>query len=81
MTVRKLSIALDPAVASAAAVAADNEGLSLSAWLNRAATRALALDEGRQAIAEWEAEHGAITEEELAAAGRFLATGSRQQAS
>ncbi len=51
MGVKKLSIALDERVAEAAAASAERHGLSLSAWLNRAAQNALAvvedLDESR----------------------------------
>ncbi|HEX6418581.1 MAG TPA: hypothetical protein VFZ77_08785 [Acidimicrobiales bacterium] len=82
MTVRKLSIALDDRVAAAAAEAAERSGLSLSAWLNHAAENALAIEAGLDAVREWEAEHGALTADELAAADRTLdrviASASRQ---
>jgi hypothetical protein len=68
MGVRKLSVALDESVAEAAAATAERQGLSLSAWLNRAAENALAIEEGLAAVAEWEAEHGALKAAELAAA-------------
>ena len=42
MSVRKLSVALDGAVAHGAATSAKREGVSLSAWLDRAAREALA---------------------------------------
>jgi hypothetical protein len=72
MGVKKLSIALDERVAEAAAASAERHGLSLSAWLNRAAQNALAVEEGLAAVAEWEAEHGAFTAEEIAAADAIL---------
>jgi hypothetical protein len=72
MAVKKLSVALDGKVAEAAAVSAERQGLSLSAWLNRAAENALAIEEGLAAVAEWEAEHGALTSAELAAADAVL---------
>ena len=72
MVVKKLSIALDERVAEAAAASAERHGLSLSAWLNRAAQNALALEDGLAAVAEWEAEHGAFTAEEIAAADAVL---------
>lgn len=72
MGVKKLSIALDERVAEAAAASAERHGLSLSAWLNRAAQNALALEDGLAAVAEWEAEHGAFTAEEIAAADAIL---------
>lgn len=72
MGVKKLSIALDERVAEAAAASAERHGLSLSAWLNRAAANALAVEDGLAAVAEWEAEHGAFTAEEIAAADAIL---------
>lgn len=72
MGVRKLSVALDEQVADAAAASAERLGLSLSAWLNRAAENALAIEDGLLAVAEWEAEQGALTAEELRAADAAL---------
>jgi hypothetical protein len=72
MGVKKLSVALDERVAEAAAASAERHGLSLSAWLNRAAQNALAVEDGLVAVAEWEAEHGAFTAEEIAAADAVL---------
>ncbi|MEY2432483.1 MAG: hypothetical protein QOC92_2208 [Acidimicrobiaceae bacterium] len=68
MTVKKLSVALDDHVAEAASVSAERRGLSLSAWLNEAAARALVLEDGLAAVAEWEKQHGRLTEDELASA-------------
>lgn len=75
--VRKLSVALDEHVANAAAASAERQGLSLSAWLNRAAEDALAIEDGLAGVAEWEAEHGALTADELAAADAALGSGRR----
>ena len=72
MTVKKLSVALDDDVAEAAAESAERRGLSLSAWLNEAAARALVLEDGLAAVAEWEKQHGRLTDEELAAADAVL---------
>jgi dihydroxyacetone kinase len=72
MVVRKLSVALDDDVAAAAATSAERRGLSLSAWLNDAAARALAIEDGLAAVAEWEVEHGPLTKDELAAAEAVL---------
>lgn len=72
MAVKKLSIALDPDVADAAASAAEHSGQSLSAWLNDAARTRLRIEDGLAAVAEWEAEHGALTDQERAAADREL---------
>jgi hypothetical protein len=78
MGVKKLSVALDERVAAAASASAERQGLSLSAWLNRAAGNALAIEDGLAAVAEWEAEQGALTPEELRAADAILdRSGSR----
>ncbi len=72
MTVKKMSVALDPKVAKAASASADKRGLSLSAWLNLAASNALAIEAGLAAVARWEAAHGPFTPAELAEADRVL---------
>ncbi|HET7131859.1 MAG TPA: hypothetical protein VFJ95_06400 [Gammaproteobacteria bacterium] len=72
MGVKKLSIALDERIAAAAAASAERQGLSLSAWVNRAAENALAIEDGLAAVAEWESEHGPLSAEELAAADAVL---------
>lgn len=72
MTVRKISVALDESVAAAAMEAAGRSGLSLSAWLNRAAENELAIGRGLAAVSEWEADHGAFSDAELAAADELL---------
>jgi HicB family len=66
----KLAITVDPDVHAQVVAAAAAEGVSLSAWMTAAARRALRLREGLAAVAEWEAEHGALTGEELEAARR-----------
>ena len=68
MSVRKLSVAFDDAGVRAAAASARREGVSLSAWLDRAAREALAIEDGLRAVAEWEAGHGVLTPAELATA-------------
>ena len=72
MAVEKLSISLDEHAVTAARRAAEAAGLSLSAWLSRAALREAHLEDGLAAVAEYEAEHGAFTPEELAEADRVL---------
>jgi hypothetical protein len=70
--VQKLSIALDEPVLDAARKAAKRRGISLSAWLNIASRNALAIEDGLIGVAEWEAEHGRLTTENLAAADAVL---------
>ena len=64
----KLAITVDPDVHARIVAAAAAEGVSVSAWLTEAARRALIVRDGLAAVAEWEAEHGALTPEELEAA-------------
>jgi hypothetical protein len=68
----KLSIALEEPVAQAARQSAERRGISLSAWLNEASRDALRVEEGRAAVAEWEAELGPLSADELAAADAVL---------
>ena len=64
----KLAITVDPDVHAQIVAAAAAEGVSVSAWMTEAARRALIVRDGLAAVAEWEAEHGALTPEELEAA-------------
>jgi HicB family len=66
----KIAITIDPEVHARVVAAAADEGVSVSAWMTAAARRALTLRDGLAAVAEWEAEHGALTPEELDAARR-----------
>ena len=59
-------------MAAAASHADDLHGMSLSAWLNAAAARALVLEEGLAAVRAWEAEHGALSHQELTWADAVL---------
>jgi hypothetical protein len=66
----KLAITVAPDVHARIVAAAQAEGVSVSAWMTEAARRALKLRDGLVAVAEWEAENGAFTREELDAARR-----------
>jgi hypothetical protein len=72
MAVRKLSVALDESIAASASQAAHTAGVSLSAWLSRAAEHELALERGRRAVKAWEREHGVLTGTELREADAVL---------
>lgn len=63
----KRSVSLPHELAEAIDRAAEIEGTSFSAWLADTATHRLRLQAGRDAVAEWEAEHGPLTAEELGA--------------
>ena len=69
----KLAITVDPDVHAQVVAAAAEEGMSVSAWMTAAARRLLRVREGLRAVAEWEAEHGTLTEAELDAARRRVA--------
>ena len=64
----KLAVTVDADVHAQVVDAAEAEGTSVSAWMTAAARRALLVRDGLTAVAEWEAEHGALTLAELAAA-------------
>jgi len=76
VSAQKISISLQEPVLLAAREAAKRREMSLSAWLNEASERALegevSLEEGLRGVAEWEAEHGPISAEELAKADAVL---------
>lgn len=73
MATKKVTITLDEALVEALAGAAEEEGIPLSRLVAGAAERELRLRAGRAVIQEWQAEHGAFTPEELAAARADLA--------
>jgi hypothetical protein len=70
----KLAITVDPDVHDRVLDAAAAEGMSVSAWMTSAARKALLVRDGLAAVAEWEADHGALTEAELAAARQRVAS-------
>jgi len=69
----KLAITVDPDVHAGVVAAAGEDDMSVSAWMTEAARRALLIRDGLRAVAEWEAENGAFTRAEMAAAHRRLA--------
>lgn len=64
----KLAVTVDADVHAKVLDAAAAEGTSVSAWITAAARRALLVRDGLAAVAEWEAEHGALTPSEIEAA-------------
>ena len=62
----KRSVSFPPDLAKAIDAAASGSGTSFSAWIAETASHRLRLDAGRQGVAEWEVEHGALSERELA---------------
>ena len=62
----KRSVSFPPDLAKAIDAAAAESGTSFSAWIADTASHRLRLDDGRRGVAEWEAEHGPLSEQELA---------------
>jgi hypothetical protein len=73
----KLAISVDRDVHAQVLRAAKADSQSVSAWLTQAARRALALRAGLAAVAEWEAEHGPLTERELEEARARVSAAAR----
>ncbi|MGH9065718.1 MAG: hypothetical protein ACRDZQ_16715, partial [Acidimicrobiales bacterium] len=67
VTARKYSASMDETVWTEAQAAARDEGVTLSRWLTQAAEQRLRRRRLDEAIASYEADHGRITEEEMAA--------------
>lgn len=69
----KLAITVDPDVHEQVLAAASEEGVSISAWMTTAARRMLRIQDGLNAVAEWEKIHGSLDETELLAAHQRVA--------
>jgi hypothetical protein len=78
MATRKVTITLDEELTDALGVAAREAGVPLSRFIASAAEREMRLHIGRRVVGEWEAEHGAFTPEELAAARAELAAADNE---
>jgi hypothetical protein len=72
----KLAITVAPDVHGQVILAAAAEGVSVSAWMTDAARVALRRRDGLAAVAEWEAQHGQLTEEEMEQARRRVTAGA-----
>ena len=68
----KLAITVDPKVHEKIIAEASREGVSVSAWMTNAAREVLQRRAGLAAIAEWEKQHGAFSEEEMDEARRSV---------
>lgn len=68
MAVERITVSLDAELAAAVRAAADADAQNVSAWLADAARRRLASRGLRTVVAEWEAEHGPFSDDELTAA-------------
>jgi hypothetical protein len=76
MTVARLAVSFDPELAREIKRAAGKQ--SVSAWLAEAARSRLRSEGLLKVVAEWEAEHGEITEAEMRAIDRKVARARRR---
>jgi hypothetical protein len=72
MSVEKMSISLEGSLGTAIRAAAREAGQPVSVWVAEAAQTKLRSVVLGQFLAEWQAENGAFTEAEIAAAEREL---------
>jgi hypothetical protein len=73
MVARKYSASMDEDLLDAVRAAAEDEDMTLSAWLAEVARERVALLGLQRILDEWQEEHGAFTEAELDAARQRLA--------
>jgi predicted transcriptional regulator len=78
MATRKVTITLDDDLVEAMAAEARAAGVPLSRLIASAAEREMRRRIGLAAVAEWEAEHGAFTPEEVAAARAEMAAADNE---
>lgn len=67
-----MSVSFEPELGDAIRAAATQAGKSLSSWLAEAAASKLRAEALAEFLADWEAQHGALTPEEIAQAEREL---------
>jgi hypothetical protein len=70
--VDKLSVSFDPELGDAVRSAASRAGKPLSSWLAEAAASKLRAEALAEFLVGWEAEHGALTAQEIARAEQEL---------
>lgn len=73
MAVDRLSVTMDPALGVAARAAAAGAGMSVSAWIAEAVAEKVRHRLLGEVLDTWEAEDGALTEQELSAARAVVA--------
>jgi hypothetical protein len=72
MTVQRFGVSFTPELAAQVQAAAQAAGEPVSAWLADAARRRLDQDGLLAVVADWEAEHGPLTDTELGKSRRRL---------
>lgn len=68
----KRSVSVPADLDGAIQAAAERAGMTYSGWVAYAAGRALRIESGLAAVTQYEAEHGAFTSDELAAADAWI---------
>ena len=74
---KKRSISIPPELDAEIAAAAQEAGLSYSAWVARTARKEFTIQAGLEAVSQYEAEFGSFTPEEIAQADEWAATITR----
>jgi hypothetical protein len=72
MTVERVTVSIETDLAIAIREAADADEQNVSAWIADAARRQLTNRGLRDVVATWEQEHGAFSDDELAAARALI---------
>jgi hypothetical protein len=65
---KKRSISIPPELDAEIAAAAEDAGMSYSAWVAQTARKEFVIRAGLEAVSQYEAEHGAFTLDEIAEA-------------
>jgi hypothetical protein len=73
----RISVTVPADIAQQVRKAAEHASETISGWLTTAAQHRLRLDAGHQLLAEYEAEYGAVTEQERTAIDAEIATARR----
>ncbi|MGH4007594.1 MAG: hypothetical protein ACRDTH_05395 [Pseudonocardiaceae bacterium] len=73
----RISVTVPADIAQQVRTAAEQASETISGWLTTAAQHRLRLDAGRQLLAEYEAEYGAVTEQERATIDAEIAAARR----
>jgi hypothetical protein len=71
---KKRSISMPPELDAEIAAAAEQAGMSYSAWLADTARKEFTIRAGLTTVSQFEADHGAFTPDELAEAEQWAAT-------
>jgi hypothetical protein len=70
---KKRSISIPPELDAAIAAAAQDAGMSYSAWITQTARKEFMIQAGLEAVSKYEAEHGPFSPDEIAEADEWAA--------